>query len=36
MGNETFFGGWPKKIYKKQANWLNDKTMVLNSICELS
>ena len=26
----------PKKIYKKQANWLNDKTMVLNSICELS
>ena len=27
---------YPKKIYKKQANWLNDKTMVLNSICELS
>ena len=25
-----------KEIYKKQANWLNDKTMVLNSICELS
>ena len=27
---------YPKKIYKKQANWLNDTTMVLNSICELS
>ena len=27
---------YPKKIYKKQANWLNDTTMVLNSICKLS